>query len=87
MAKPALTTLARQAWTNAFVVDVARGPNGSLVVSTAIDSPADLTPGRYAMRPVKDNEMAIKRLVTVEHEQMLAKVQKRTGIRPHRGSP
>jgi hypothetical protein len=71
MAKPHLTTLVRRTLTDAFVVDVRRGPNGSFTLAMAIDSPADIEPGRYALTPIKEHEGAIKRLVTVEQTSLL----------------
>jgi hypothetical protein len=82
VAKPQLTTLVRRTLADAVVVDVRRGPNGSFTVATAIDSPAEITVGKYVMVDVNDAALMQKRLVTIEHAAQLDRLmQKRTGIR------
>jgi hypothetical protein len=77
VAKPSLTTLVRQQITDGYVVDVARGPRGSFTVATAIDSPADIEPGRYVMIPAQDAALAVKRLITVEQANALDRAARR----------
>ena len=62
-----------------YVVDVAKGANGALVVTTAPESPAPLTPGRYHMLHDAEMKMLVSRVVATEQALLLAKVKKQRG--------
>ena len=83
MGKPTALGLARLAIANALVGDVRRGPNGALVIQSAMESPAPLRPGRYLLLDTEEAALLTKRIITGEHALMLA-AAKRTVLKRRR---
>lgn len=74
--KPTALQLAMRTLVDACVVQMTRDGNYRIVRGTAPS-------GRFAVLPVEDVELMMRRLQAVEHAQLLARAQRRAaGIRP-----
>lgn len=77
MARPTALESAKQQLAQCLIADIRRGPNGSLVVSDDIESPAVVRPGRYYLLDGPEMKLLVARLAAVEATQLLAKALKK----------
>lgn len=75
MTLPTALKRAMRQLVDTIIVDVRRR-DGEWMIDTHIDQPG-FTAGRYGLMPVEDIELMMRRLQTVEHAKLLAKVKKK----------